>query len=132
MATRSTIAYTHPNGSVSVIYCHWDGYLDNNGAILLEHYRDENIIKQLCEGGRLSSLGPSLDECTYPDVQDETLFERYASFEEYQNHALMQQYNYIYKDGAWTVEYSDTGGKFVNLEEALAEQLYRETLEDEA
>ena len=37
MGTRSRIAVMHGPIAKS-IYCHWDGYLEHNGAILQEHY----------------------------------------------------------------------------------------------
>jgi hypothetical protein len=43
------------------VYCHWDGYLEHNGKILLEHY---NSVKAnyLVAKGSLSSLGPNLGQ----------------------------------------------------------------------
>jgi hypothetical protein len=43
------------------VYCHWDGYLEHNGAILLEHY-DSSKANQLVAMGDLSSLGRVLGE----------------------------------------------------------------------
>ena len=37
MGTRSFIAQRVGDEYVGV-YCHWDGYLEHNGRILLEHY----------------------------------------------------------------------------------------------
>ncbi len=37
MATRSTIALEFADGTVEQVYCHWDGYLDHNGALLRDH-----------------------------------------------------------------------------------------------
>lgn len=57
MATRSTIAMENPDGSVTSIYCHWDGYPENNGQILLDHYSDPKKVKALIALGSISSLG---------------------------------------------------------------------------
>ena len=57
MGTRSTIAKVEPDGSVTSIYCHWDGYPDHNGRVLLENYQDEPVVDDLLSGGSLSSLG---------------------------------------------------------------------------
>jgi hypothetical protein len=57
MATRSTIAMENPDGSVTSIYCHWDGDPKNNGRILLEQYSDPEKVKALIALGSLSSLG---------------------------------------------------------------------------
>ena len=56
MATRSTIARENADGTFTSIYCHWDGYPENNGRILVNHYQDECKIDQLIKLGDLSSL----------------------------------------------------------------------------
>jgi hypothetical protein len=43
------------------IYCHWDGYLAHNGAILQEYY-DSAKANNLVALGDLSSLRPQLGE----------------------------------------------------------------------
>jgi hypothetical protein len=43
------------------VYCHWDGYLENNGRILQEHY-DSTKANQLVALGDLSSLRPNIGE----------------------------------------------------------------------
>ena len=58
MGTRSRIAVMHGTVCKSV-YCHWDGYLEHNGAILLEHY-DSSKANQLVSMGDLSSLRPEI------------------------------------------------------------------------
>ena len=60
MGTRSRIAVMHGPVAKS-IYCHWDGYLEHNGAILLEHY-DSSKANQLVALGDLSSLRPNIGE----------------------------------------------------------------------
>jgi hypothetical protein len=60
MGTRSRIAVMHGEVCKSV-YCHWDGYLEHNGAILQEHY-DSSKANQLVALGDLSSLRPEIGE----------------------------------------------------------------------
>jgi len=60
MGTRSRIAVMHGNVCKSV-YCHWDGYLEHNGAILQEHY-DSAKANQLVSLGDMSSLRPNIGE----------------------------------------------------------------------
>jgi len=60
MGTRSTIAIQNEDGSVTGIYCHWDGYLSHNGQILQDHYQDEAKIRELIALGDLSSLGAEI------------------------------------------------------------------------
>jgi hypothetical protein len=56
MGTRSRIGYELPDHTVVSVYCHWDGYLENNGRILAEHYQDRDAVKELIDGGSMSSL----------------------------------------------------------------------------
>ena len=60
MGTRSRIGVMHGD-KVKSISCHWDGYLEHNGAILQEHY-DSAKANQLVALGDLSSLRPNIGE----------------------------------------------------------------------
>ena len=60
MGTRSRIGVMHGD-NVKSVYCHWDGYLEHNGAILQEHY-DSVKANQLVALGNLSSLRPNIGE----------------------------------------------------------------------
>ena len=60
MGTRSRIGVMHGDTCKSV-YCHWDGYLAYNGAILQEHY-DSAKANYLVALGDISSLGKSIGE----------------------------------------------------------------------
>jgi hypothetical protein len=62
MGTRSTIIAKLSNGQTKRIYCHWDGYPENNGALLLNHYQEQAKIDALIELGDLSSLGQEIGE----------------------------------------------------------------------
>ena len=56
MATRSAICYRKPYGSIVGVYCHWDGYPDNQLPILKEKYNTLAKAKALIKGGFISSL----------------------------------------------------------------------------
>jgi hypothetical protein len=146
MATRSTIALEYADGTVDQIYCHWDGYLDHNGAILLEHYTDPFKVQQLVELGDLSSLnneigtehpfshigvmeGAEYDKlygtmCTfYGRDRDETGVDarRFANFDDYKANHQYEEYEYILRqvDGkpVWFV--SEYGREYKPLADAL-------------
>ncbi len=147
MATRSVIGVMH--GDVcKAVYCHWDGYLDHNGVILLEHY-DSVKANHLVSMGDLSSLGtqigeqhpfsPHFDEgskvaydaakeagyCTFygrdrgeENVSWKTLT-NWSQFEDFFN-GCGAEYAYIMKDGEWYVkQYS---GELELLAEVLEKQ----------
>ena len=70
MSTRSNIGIVNADNSISGIYCHYDGYLSNNGNILLEHYRSVDIVQQLMTLGDLSVLREKL----YPNEAEPHTF----------------------------------------------------------
>jgi len=63
MATRSGIGILNPNtGAIKAVYCHWDGYLAYNGAILEKHYNSSPKVNNLIALGDISSLKPEIGE----------------------------------------------------------------------
>lgn len=62
MGTRSYIGRQYSDGSVRAVYCHWDGYPENNGRILVSHWDDDDKLECLLDEGDLSSLGEKLGE----------------------------------------------------------------------
>ena len=139
MATRSTIAVENLDGSVSVVYCHFDGYLSNNGRILQEHYTDRSKVACLMQFGDLSSLGKNIgdsdgtyrtkDDCVFygrDGQESDTECRIYESFDDYLNGAESQQYNYILRKvnglDIWFVQFHETEEKFLALTEALAKE----------
>ena len=74
MSTRSHIGIWNEDGSLDVIYCHWDGYPSYNGAVLLRHYQDPEKIRELIALGDISSLAESVKP-----VESEHTFEKRAA-----------------------------------------------------
>jgi len=63
MGTRSMIAIQNPyNKTVRAVYCHWDGYLEHNGAILQKHYSNSPKVNNLIALGDISSLRSEIGE----------------------------------------------------------------------
>jgi len=60
MGTRSDIIVHRADQKWARIYCHWDGYLKNNGAILFEHYTSQKKVEKLVSLGDLSVLGSEI------------------------------------------------------------------------
>jgi hypothetical protein len=145
MATRSTIALEFADGTVQQVYCHWDGYLDNNGRILQEHYSDPFKLRELIDLGDISSLRPNVGEKhafsqfetemsseDYDKLYGEmTTFygrdrgekgtdaKKFADFADYKENFCHEEYAYILRtDGNWYVkQYSN---EFELLTGALA------------
>jgi hypothetical protein len=62
MATRSLIGKLNSDGTVTCIYCHWDGYPSHNGVLLQEYWNTPYKVDQLLALGDLSSLGSEIGE----------------------------------------------------------------------
>jgi len=121
MGTRSTIAIQNEDGTVTGIYCHWDGYTAHNGRILQENYTDEAKVRELIALGDLSSLGAELGEqqdfdnlsthndnwcLAYGRDRGETDVEAktYASHDDFLE-VMGQEYDYLFTPGkGWTIE----------------------------
>ena len=117
MATRSNIAMKTADGKIVSVYCHWDGYVANNGKILLENYTDAHKIEALVALGSISSLGEQIgeqqdfnDRSTQKD--DWTLFYSRArgeelSIQEYADIPSwiddMEEYAYLWDGNDWLV-----------------------------
>ena len=56
MGTRSRIGIEMPDHTIVSVYCHWDGYVEHNGRILVEHYQNRQDVEELIDGGGISSL----------------------------------------------------------------------------
>ncbi len=124
MATRSTIALEYADGTVGQIYCHWDGYLEHNGRVLLEQYKDPFKVRDLLDRGDMSSLDTSVGGCSFYKERGEDCPQRmYKDFAEYKRKAQMEEFNYILRrDGRWYVEfYGDFDGLLVDAFDHLIE-----------
>lgn len=119
MGTRSTIAIQNEDGTVTGIYCHWDGYTSNNGRILQENYTTEAAVRELIALGDLSSLGETVGVKHDFDTRADGQCKAYgrdrnikgAEAMTYASHAALiegmgQEYDYLFTPGAgWTVRY---------------------------
>ena len=107
MATRSTISVQHPdNGRIISVYCHWDGYLENNGRILRNHYSELDDALELVANGSISSLGNDVDDTVYysrnrgeawasvkPNV--------YENWTQFAAELDTEEYNYVFMNNEW-------------------------------
>jgi hypothetical protein len=154
MATRSTIALEFADGTIGQVYCHWDGYLANNGKILQEYYSNPFILRDLIDLGSLSSLRPQIgtkhpfsmfeanmtqdeyanlyrDMCTfYGRDRGEGQYEA-TYFKDYLHFLVdgqQEEYDYILRnvDGVATWFVSDHGSDYMLLTEAFAKEAQAE------
>ena len=119
MSTRSYICRENPDGTYTGVYCHMDGYLTYNGAMLLDHYNSKERVEKLLSFGNMSSLNINIEPDpskphTFDDRQEDvTVFygrdrgekgqeAQEISLEEIDNPESWIEYCYIFgKDGKW-------------------------------
>jgi hypothetical protein len=86
------------------VYCHYDGYLDYAGRILLAHY-DSTAANALIARGDNSGIKETLAEMNfYSDRGEEDVSWQVAhTFEEFleQVEGCCGEYYYVMKDGVW-------------------------------
>lgn len=133
MATRSTIAIENLDGTVSMVYSHWDGYIGHNGAILNKYYDTREKVMSLINNGDISSLARyvSEDDIGFErNEHDYTIFYKYRgevcparqfeSFDDYDKNHQTEEYEYFFsKDGVWSV--LPYGKDWVDLEYVIQE-----------
>ena len=120
MATRSNIAIVNQDGSITGIYCHWDGYPEYVGKMLLNHYNNVGIINELLNLGNLSNLDKNVNPTeshTFDKPQDGVcvaygrergekdqeaiVFEDLGEFEDGASNSWAD-YQYLFEDGKWS------------------------------
>jgi hypothetical protein len=86
------------------VYCHYDGYLDYAGRILLSHY-DSTAANALIARGDNSGIKETLEGMNfYSDRGEEDVSWQVAhTFEEFleQVEGCCGEYYYVMKDGVW-------------------------------
>jgi hypothetical protein len=109
MATRSRIAIENQDGSVTSIYCHWDGQIYSNGKILNENYTTKDKVEELIALGNLSSLNETIERTVayHRDNGEYHLIQiSFINVEELFEDGFSMGVEYIYcftKDGIWLV-----------------------------
>jgi hypothetical protein len=130
MATRSMIGVQRDNGTIEAIYCHWDGYIEHHGPILLNAYNGPRKIEALIRQGDLSSLGRKLvedstgakDEDVCSNINGYDMTDPHYNVKVYDDiHDLRDrqdwcEYFYVHKEGRWYVTSSDETDELRTLE----------------
>ena len=114
MSTRSSITALMSDGSYKSIYCHFDGYIEGVGHVLLTHYQDQKEIEQLMHLGDLRIVGGSLEACgaygrDRGEIDTEALSGETAEEVMGRN---AQDFNYLWDGSKWLVDGDELAGFF--------------------
>ena len=160
MGTRSTIALEFADGTVEQVYCHWDGYLSYNGMMLLDHYSNPFVLRDLIDLGDISSLKPTIGtkhafshfgtemkqedyEALYGNMttfygrdrgENGTSAKKFKDYADYIANHQYEEYDYILRsvggEAVWFV--SDHDGAYVPLMSAILDEQDRIAQEETA
>ena len=142
MSTRSLIGRENADGTVSGIYCHFDGYPDGVGATLSAHWTDPGKVDALLALGDVSVLGEELgekhpfDSFLYTEEEkarfagwtlaygrdrgeDGTDADIYADAESFAASNSWAQFTYLFRDGAWLYRSRRSPADFAPVADAL-------------
>ena len=124
MSTRSRIAIENQDGTVTSVYCHFDGYVKGVGKTLFENYNREKT-EQLVALGNLSQLNESTETTiAYCRDRGEDLNKTiYIDVEELFEMNSRGGLDYVYcltKDNIWLV--NKTTSNQVNVLEVILEE----------
>lgn len=140
MSTRSLIAKQVGDDLYCNIYCHMDGYLTHNGALLIDHYNTPEKVDEILNLGDLSFLTPEL----YPDPAKPHSFDyhnrqegvtvaygrdrgetdvaaKFSTFEELKNTECWAAYCYVFtQDNKWKYfQYGTDDFELKDVDEAV-------------
>ena len=119
MATKSTIWYQEEDGSFKGCYCHYDGYLSNNGKILLTSYNTFEKVKELVSRGGMSSLESDISKINFYSEDDASPTITALSIAIARQD--FEQYNYFFIDGVWKYSLNDKTTLYELTEESVKE-----------
>ena len=120
MATRSTIWHQEEDGSFKGCYCHYDGYLSNNGKILLTSYNTFEKVKELVSRGGMSSLESDISKINFYADEGEEL-NVFHAFSVITARQSFEEYNYFFIDGVWKYSLNDKTTLYELTEEPVKE-----------
>lgn len=135
MSTRGSISILK-DGKCLATYTHWDSYLSHKGNMLLTFHNSQEAAERIIQLGNSSIISERLDDLpngwsfdNYPSFLDEV---NYAEFRKYSvfygrdrgekeqdaaefdtwEDAMVDyenEYNYLWKDGKWWVQFDSRG-----------------------
>ena len=128
MSTDAFIMVANEDGTFSGNTINFDGYLSGVGKVLLNCWRDEDVIRKLCNDKRdIRCLGMSMTDTEFYPVS--TAFKKYRlaklnkDFYTITQEAKQHCHMYLFRDGGW-MHYDKRTDEWVPVTEELIENDY--------
>lgn len=145
MSTNSYIAIKNDDKTIDYIYCHWDGYIENNGVLLQLYYNNKDRIRKLINLGSISSLEKKLNpDKTKPhtkfnyqenvvisyarDCNEELKINHSKNIEEFIKvcKSASMEYVYLYNNTKWYYCTNKNGFTFSLLSEKVIDAMFED------
>jgi hypothetical protein len=107
MSTNSTIAVVNEDGSVSSVYCHFDGYISHTGFALLQQYNTYEKAASLIGEGNISCVDIRVGHTKYCQDALETDVTTHEDLTVFYKTQQFQEYNYLLYENQWYVSKFD-------------------------
>jgi len=123
MSTRSFIGMVNRDLTITSVYCHWDGYVEYNGKMLLQHYNTPAKVRKLLHKGDFSSLQKNISDIQYyVDRGDEdtgAVTQNLGDFIKMCKESWCEYFYILKIDGTWAVATSTDADSYRSLEEVI-------------
>lgn len=122
MSTRSRIGFQLKDGSIISSYHHWDGYPSGLGQYLVDHYTNDDDVRELIDGGDMSTCMKESGPEYYADRGEVNVEPQYTlTFEDFltMTEECWGEYAYTFVNGSWTC-YDARNHKYISLYEIAA------------
>jgi hypothetical protein len=125
MSTNSRIGKLNEDGTVTSIYCHWDGYPSYVGKILVENYDNTTAVNKLIDLGNISELNETIDTVVaYKRDRNETKCEPLVhSSAQWPGFSSVYHYLWIPAEGRWKFRLTADDPFWSDLKNALDRKL---------
>lgn len=127
MSTRSNIVFVHPNGEVTVAYCHYDGYPSGVGRALVSDHNTDSDAEYLIRHGAIRTICSGVQFFTDGDTPNI----KYSSVNSYLSsleNDVFIEYSYKWENGHWEVCKPRRGHGWMSIEDGV--EKYENNYED--
>jgi len=124
MGTHAMIGiYNAKDDSVTASYCHYDGYLEGVGRMLVEHYNTQYDAEIVARGGYMSGLYSDYAKTRQESVHNEIAipYESVVQFMKNGYDYYGAEYTYLWDGKAWF--FATPGKMFEEVEMNLKNEL---------